>query len=260
MIHFKNEKEISRIRESCILAAKVLDEAVKFARSGVSTNEINDLVHKLTIDAGAIPSPLNYKGFPKSVCTSVNHVVTHGIPNDYRLQSGDIINIDVTCNLNGYHGDCSRMVLIGKVSPEIEELVKTTEKALLRAIHTLKIGNPLSDIGSVIHDLADEKGYGVVREYCGHGIGRNFHEDPLILHYRTNKPHPKIRPGMVFTIEPMINLGKPQTRVLSDGWTVVTVDGQVSAQFEHTLAILPQGVEILTQVPGDSKSLIGYSD
>jgi len=250
MIQIKSTREIELIRQSGHLAAHILDEAANYAQAGVTTNDINNLVHNLTLEAGALPATLGYRGYPKSVCTSVNEVVTHGIPSSYTLKDGDILNIDVTNILHGYHGDCSKMVLIGNVNPSLLELVKTTEYALQQSILALKPNLPLSIVGDVIHNIADEKGYSVVRDYCGHGIGRKFHEDPLVLHYRTGKQNPRLRPGMVFTIEPMINLGGPKTKTLADTWTVVTLDGQPSAQFEHTLVITDEGAEILTPWKG----------
>ncbi|MBF0429906.1 MAG: type I methionyl aminopeptidase [Fibrobacteria bacterium] len=246
MIKIKSAKEIDLIRKSGHLAATILKAAAEFTHEGVTTNQINELVHNITVQNGAIPAPLNYRGYPKSVCTSVNNVVTHGIPSDYTLKNGDIINIDVTCILEGYHGDTSLTLMIGEVSSQAEELVDITRQSLNAAIDIVRPGAYFGEIGEVIQDIADNYAYGVVREYCGHGIGRYFHEDPLVLHYRSGKKGEKMREGMVFTIEPMINMGSHQTRVLSDGWTVITADGSLSAQFEHTLLITGTGVEILT--------------
>ena len=245
-IKIKTDKEIERMRESGKLAAFILQQAIEFAKAGVTTDQINNLVHTLTIENNAIPSPLNYHGFPKSVCTSVNEVVTHGIPSDYTLKEGDIVNIDVTCNLNGYHGDTSRTVLIGSVDSKVKHLVRITYESMMAGIEVAKAGNYFGDIGAVIQDIADEHGYGVVREYCGHGIGRGFHEPPNVLHYRIPNRGARIEKGMVFTIEPMLNLGTERVRTASDGWTVYTVDGLASAQFEHTIAITNQGAEVLT--------------
>ncbi len=248
-IKIKSPKEIELMRKSGHLAAYILDEAVRFTEEGVTTNQINDLVHQLTIDNDAYPAPLNYHGFPKSVCTSVNDVVTHGIPSDYILKNGDIVNIDITCILNGYHGDTSRMVQIGTVAEEIQNLIKHTYEAMLAGINSVSIGGYISDIGSVIQDIADEHNYGVVEEYCGHGIGRGFHEDPNVLHYRQSKNIVPIVEGMVFTIEPMLNLGARYVKTLKDNWTVVTEDSKPSAQFEHTIAVTKEGIEILTAYP-----------
>lgn len=230
------------------LAAEILEQAVEKAKPGVSTNEINDFVHELTLRAGAYPSPLNYHGFPKSVCTSVNNVVCHGIPGEYVLKDGDIINIDVTCTLNGYHGDTSRTVAIGKISPMAKRLMDTTYQCLLEGIAAAVPGNYFGDIGNAIQTVADEGGFTVVREFCGHGIGRNFHEDPMVLHYRSKNRGDRITEGMVFTVEPMINEGDADVYVAGDGWTVYTKDGKLSAQYEHTLAMTKNGVEILTRL------------
>jgi methionyl aminopeptidase len=253
MIHIKSDKEINLMRESGKLAASILRQAVEFTQAGVTTDQINTLVHELTVKNGAYPSPLNYRGFPKSVCTSVNEVVTHGVPGNYTLKDGDIINIDVTCNLNGYHGDTSRMVVIGSISEEVQELVDVTRESLRKAIEVVRPGGYFSDIGNVIQDIADAHEFGVVTEYCGHGIGRSFHEDPLVMHHRTNKREPKFVKGMVFTIEPMINMGTSNTTLLDDGWTVVTKDRKPSAQFEHTLVVTVDGVEILTPYAGEGR-------
>ncbi len=248
MIKKKTEKEIGLMRLAGRLAAEILEQAVEKAKPGVSTNEINDFVHELTLRAGAYPSPLNYHGFPKSVCTSVNNVVCHGIPGEYVLKDGDIINIDVTCTLNGYHGDTSRTVAIGKISPMAKRLMDTTYQCLLEGIAAAVPGNYFGDIGNAIQTVADEGGFTVVREFCGHGIGRNFHEDPMVLHYRSKNRGDRITEGMVFTVEPMINEGDADVYVAGDGWTVYTKDGKLSAQYEHTLAMTKNGVEILTRL------------
>jgi len=246
-IKIKSEKEIALMRDACRLAAEILARASELVRPGVTTNQINTFVHEYTLKKGAYPSPLNYHGFPKSVCTSVNDVVCHGIPGNYLLKEGDIINVDVTCTLNGYHGDTSRTILVGPVSPDARRLVDVTYKCLEEGIAVAFPGNHFGDIGSAIHELADEYGYGVVREFCGHGIGRNFHEDPMVLHYRTGSRGHRITEGMVFTIEPMINQGSPDVLVADDGWTVTTRDGKLSAQFEHTVAMTRNGPEVLTK-------------
>ncbi|HLP40535.1 MAG TPA: type I methionyl aminopeptidase [Fibrobacteria bacterium] len=246
-IKIKSEKEIGLIRDSCRLAAEILARAVEIVRPGMATDEINTFVHDLTIKAGAIPSPLNYHGFPKSVCTSVNNVVCHGIPGRLILKDGDIVNIDVTCTLAGYHGDCSKTVFVGAPSPKARKLVEVTYKCLEEGIAVAIPGNHFGDIGNAIQDLADEYGYGVVREFCGHGIGRAFHEDPMVLHYRANSRGARISEGMVFTIEPMINEGGADVYVAEDGWTVYTKDGKLSAQFEHTVAMTRNGPEVLTR-------------
>jgi methionyl aminopeptidase len=247
-IKIKSKKEIELLRTSGALAAEILRRAGELVRPGVTTEEINTFVHDFTLANGAIPSPLNYHGFPKSVCTSVNEVVTHGIPGPQVLKDGDIINIDVTCKLQGYHGDTSRTYLVGNVATEAMDLVNCAEKSMYAGIEAAgKPGAYFSDIGNAIQGIADEYGFSVVRDYCGHGIGRGFHEDPHVLHFRNNEKSPMIKEGMVFTIEPMINAGDWRTKTLKDGWTAVTIDGKLSAQFEHTLAITANGIEILTQ-------------
>lgn len=247
-IKIKTDREIGLIRESCRLAAEILEAAGRLVKPGISTDDINRFVHDMTIQRGAYPSPLNYHGFPKSVCTSVNHVVCHGIPGNYVLKEGDIINIDVTCLLQGYHGDTSKTYFVGQVSPEARRLVDCAQRCLEEGLSVAVPGNYFGQIGDAIQTLADEMGYGVVREYCGHGIGRNFHEDPMVLHYRAGNRGARITEGMVFTVEPMINLGSREVYVGDDGWTVYTRDGSFSAQFEHTMAITRNGPEILTQL------------
>ncbi len=247
-IKIKSEQEIALLRESCVLAAEVLARAGEIVKPGITTDDINTFVHNMTIKAGAIPSPLNYHGFPKSVCTSVNDVVCHGIPGNQVLKEGDIINIDVTCLLNGYHGDTSRTFAVGKITPNVKRLMDVTERAMDDGIAVATAGAYFGDIGSAIQELADEFGYGIVREFCGHGIGRVFHEEPNVLHYRSRDRGERIREGMVFTIEPMLNEGKPGVFVEKDGWTVRTRDGSLSAQYEHTIAITRNGPEVLTRL------------
>ncbi len=247
-IKTKTDREIALIRDSCELAADILRRSGELAKPGITTEDINRFVHEETLRAGAYPSPLNYHGFPKSVCTSVNNIVCHGIPGGYVLKEGDIINIDVTCLLYGYHGDCSKTFAVGAISPEARALVDAAERCLEEGIAVALEGNHFGDIGAAIQDLADDYGYGVVREFCGHGIGRNFHEDPMVLHYRTKSRGDRIQEGMVFTIEPMINAGSAAVYVASDHWTVLTKDGSLSAQFEHTLAMTRHGPEVLTRI------------
>lgn len=256
-IILKSRREIEAIRASGRLAREVLEEVGAMVKPGVTTDALDARAHELIVKQGAYPSPLNYHGFPKSICTSINEVVCHGIPCDRRLMVGDIINIDVTARLDGFHGDCSRTYLVGEVSDEARKLVEVTEECLMRGIRAVRPGADLGAVGAVIQDLADECGYGVVEQFCGHGIGREFHEDPQVLHYRTNRRGAerrvravKLRPGMVFTIEPMINVGTRETRVLADGWTAVTRDESLSAQFEHTIAVTEDGVDILTTLDG----------
>jgi methionyl aminopeptidase len=246
-IKIKTEKEMGLMRETCVLAAEILARASEIVKPGITTDEIDRFVHDYTVKKGAYPSPLNYHGFPKSVCTSINNVVCHGIPGKHVLKEGDIVNVDVTCTLNGYHGDTSKTVFVGKVSPEVRKLVDVTYRCLEEGIAVAYAGNHFGDIGAAIQDLADEYGYGVVREFCGHGIGRGFHEDPMVLHYRSGSRGQKITEGMVFTIEPMINEGSADVFVADDGWTVFTRDGKLSAQFEHTVAMTRNGPEVMTK-------------
>lgn len=244
------------MRAACRLAAQTLRMASELVKPGVSTQEINDAVHTYTLEAGALPAPLNYGAdptrgippFPKSVCTSVNEVICHGIPSRNEvLTDGDIINIDVTSLLDGFHGDTSRTFLVGDVAPETRKLVDITHECMLRGIRTVRPGTRIRDIGGAIETFAKEHGYGVVEEYVGHGIGRNFHEPPQVPHCRTRGPNPRLRAGMTFTIEPMINMGGKET-VLDpiDRWTVRTADGSLSAQFEHTILVTDSGFDILT--------------
>jgi methionyl aminopeptidase len=247
MINLKSAREIEIMRKSCQLAANALVYIEKQLKVGMSTLEVNDLCHKYIIDRGAYPSPLKYHGFPKSICTSLNDVICHGIPSEEDiLQDGDILNIDITAKLNGFHGDTNKTFLIGQVAPEIEKLVKVTRECLDAGISVARPGGFLGDIGAVIQEMAEDQGYTVVREYCGHGIGREFHEEPQVLHYGKKGTGVELRPGMTFTIEPMINLGKRDCLLLDDDWTVVTKDGKASAQFEHTIHITDSGAEILT--------------
>jgi methionyl aminopeptidase len=246
-IPIKTLKEIERIRDAGALVAETLARSGEMCKAGITTQEIDDFVREFTLKNGAIPACLGYEGFPKSVCTSVNEVVTHGIPGAYVLKDGDIINIDITSILNGYHADSSETFFIGKPKANASELVAASRECLFEGIKACERPNArFSDIGAIISGIAEEHDFSVVRDYCGHGIGRSFHENPLVLHYRQVMPGPKIEQGMVFTIEPMINEGTYKTRTLADKWTAVTADGKLSAQWEHTIAITPHGVEILT--------------
>lgn len=249
MIKIKTDREIQLIRESGRLAAEILAKAGALVRPGITTEEIDRFIYEETLKAGAYPSTLNYHGYPKSCCISVNDVVCHGIPGPQVLQEGDIVNLDVTCTLKGYFGDTSRTFAVGTISKAAQRLVDATRRSLLEGIRAAVPGAFFGDIGNAIQDLADEYGYGVVRDFCGHGIGRNFHEEPNVLHYRSSKRGERIREGMVFTIEPMLNEGRPEVVVSDDGWTVYTKDHSLSAQFEHTLAITANGPEILTPYP-----------
>lgn len=242
------------MREPCQITARVLEAVAEIVQPGVSTEEINTFVDRMIRDCGAIPSPLNYRGFPKSVCTSINDVVCHGIPSPYAtLKAGDILNVDVTTFKNGFHGDASRMYFVGGAeacSDAARELVEVTERALHVGIEAVRPGGHVGDIGAAIQNFirSTGKNFGIVREYTGHGVGREFHEPPQIVHIGRKGMGEKLAPGMTFTIEPMINAGDYKT-VLSkvDGWTVRTADGSLSAQWEHTVLVTPSGAEILTQ-------------
>jgi len=246
-IQLKSEEDLQKMRIAGNLTRSVLDMIGTHVQSGVTTGELDRLCHDFIVnDLDAIPAPLNYRGFPKSICTSVNHVVCHGIPGDKKLKAGDIINIDVTVIKDGFHGDASRMYTVGDPSILAKRLINVTKESLRRGIAVVRPGARLGDIGAAVQEYAESEGFSIVREYCGHGIGRGFHEDPQILHYGTRGQGQEILPGMTFTIEPMINAGRAQTRLLSDGWTVVTKDHSLSAQWEHTLAVTDDRVEILT--------------
>tara|TARA_R110000868_G_scaffold190862_1_gene434847 strand:+ start:149495 stop:150286 length:792 start_codon:yes stop_codon:yes gene_type:complete len=248
----KNNVELEKMRAAGKLAAEVLDYITPFVKVGVSTLELNDLCAEFTEKAGAISAPLNYRGFPKSICTSLNDVVCHGIPAaEDILKDGDILNIDVTVILEKFHGDTSRMFLVGNVSDENKKLVQDTYDAMMVGINSIKSGTDVSDIGCAIEEFIAPKGYGIVREYCGHGIGKVFHSDPMVVHYAThNKDYSmKLRKGHTFTVEPMINIGVAGNELMDDEWTVRTLDRKNSAQFEHTIAVTDEGVEILTTSP-----------
>ena len=246
MIHIKTPEEIEAMRPACRHAARALVMIEPHIQPGVTTDEINDLIHAFTVEQGAIPAPLNYHGFPKSVCTSVNHVVCHGIPGPKRLKDGDIINVDVTSIIDGWHGDTSKTFYVGTPRVKARKVVEVARRALEIGIAAVRPGARLGDIGHAIQQYVESEKCSVVREYCGHGIGRQFHEEPQVLHYGRPGTGVELKPGMVFTIEPMVNLGKPGVKLLKDGWTVVTRDKSLSAQFEHTLAVTEDGCEILT--------------
>lgn len=251
MIVSKTQEEIEKMREAGKLAAQVLDFIEPYVQEGVSTLYLNDLCADFTQKHGAISAPLNYHGFPKSICTSINNVVCHGIPaeNDI-LTDGDIVNVDVTVILDGYHGDTSRTFMIGTVDEKIEKLVIRAENAMYRGIAAVKPGKYLYEVGKAIEKYISKFGYSIVRTYGGHGIGKNFHEDPHVLHYFSPENKIRLQEGMTFTVEPMINMGKSYEVETSsvDGWTVTTADGSVSAQFEHTILVTAEGAEILTKV------------
>jgi methionyl aminopeptidase len=245
-----SSREIDKMRRAGQLAAKLLDHLAPLVKPGVSTLELNDEAERWTQAHGAKSAPLGYHGFPKSICTSINEVVCHGIPNAKQtLREGDIINIDVTPILDGYHGDTSRTFFVGEPSPLAKRLVEVTEECLHRGIAAVKPGARVGDIGAAIQEYAEAEGFSVVRDFVGHGVSRIFHTSPQIPHYGTRGKGKKLRPGMVFTIEPMINEGTWEVEVMADKWTALTKDRKLSAQFEHTIAVTDKGVEILTLHP-----------
>lgn len=249
-ITIHNKEDYEGMRKAGKLAASVLDHLTEVVDPGITTDEINTIAHNMIIDAGAIPAPLNYRGFPKSICTSVNHVVCHGIPGDKKLRNGDIVNIDVTVIVDGWHGDTSRMFFVGDVSIQCKRLVQITYDATMRGIEQVKPGNTLGDIGHAIQSFVEEHHYSVVRDYCGHGLGKVFHDAPNILHYGTAGTGAVLEEGMFFTVEPMVNVGKAATKLnKKDGWTVTTKDRSLSAQFEHSLGVTSDGFEIFTTSP-----------
>ncbi len=237
------------MRKAGQLAAAALDMLTPHVRPGVRTDFLDDLVLDFALANNAIPAPLNYRGFPRSICTSVNHVVCHGIPGPKPLKDGDIVNIDVTLIVDGWHGDTSRMYPVGQISRRSERLLEVTYEALMRGIAAIKPGNTTGHIGAAIQKYAEAERCGVVRDFCGHGLGRLFHDRPNILHYGEEGEGALLRPGMLFTVEPMINLGRPHVKVLPDGWTAVTRDRELSAQFEHTVGVTEDGCEIFTLSP-----------
>jgi methionyl aminopeptidase len=255
-VSIKSQQEIEKMRIAGRLAGEVLDYIKPFVQAGITTNELDQLCHDYMVDMQqCIPAPLNYAPhghtpYPKSICTSINHQVCHGVPGDKILKNGDILNIDVTTIKNGWHGDTSRMFYVGEPSIQARRLCEITYQAMWRGIRTVKPGAHLGDIGYTIQSFVEELGYSVVREFCGHGIGSKFHEEPQVLHY--GKPHSglKLEAGMIFTIEPMINAGKAGIKQLGDGWTVVTKDHSLSAQWEHTVLVTESGFEVLTVSAG----------
>lgn len=271
MVSIKTPEEIEKMRESCRIAAETLDMIEKYIEPGITTIELNKLCHDFLISKDCYPSPYNYKGFPKSICSSVNEVICHGIPSSkQKLRNGDIINIDVTAYkgdftkedinkflkekpkgyfpnfFNGFHGDTNRTYTVGKVAPETKKLVEVTYEAMMRGIQTVKHGSKIGDIGYAIQEYAESHNFSVVRDFTGHGIGRKFHEEPTVLHFGTPNTGMTLKKGMTFTIEPMINAGSWEMKILKDDWTAVTIDGSLSAQFEHTVLVTEDGYEILT--------------
>ena len=244
-VDYKEAFEKTKVAGS--IAAGALDEVNKIIKPGISTEQIDKLCYEYINDHGAYSAPLFYRGFPKSCCTSTNHVVCHGIPSEKILKDGDIINVDVTALKNGWHGDTSRTFKVGNVSIKAEKLIKATYESMMKAIEIIKDGIHLGDIGSTIQTYVEKEGFSVVQDFCGHGIGKTFHKEPNVLHYGQKGTGEKIKTGMIFTIEPMINYGKYETKTLNDGWTAVTKDKSLSAQFEHTIGVTKEGCEIFTK-------------
>jgi methionyl aminopeptidase len=251
----KSDAGIESMRTAGRLASEVLQMIASHVKAGVTTDQLNAICHQhITEQQQAIPAPLNYRGFPKSICTSVNDVVCHGIPGAKALKRGDIVNIDITVIKDGWHGDTSRMFYVGEPALAARRVSEVAYRALWLGISMVKPGIRLGDIGHAIQTMVEAEGMAVVREYCGHGIGRVFHEEPQVLHYGRPGTGLLLEPGMTFTIEPMVNLGRPETRTMGDGWTVKTRDRSLSAQWEHTLAVTETGVEVLTAHPGDNEN------
>lgn len=252
-IIIKTPEQIEKMRTAGRLTMEVLEMIQPHIKKGVTTNELNQICHDYIVNVQkAIPAPLNYHGFPKSICTSLNHVICHGIPSDKKLKDGDIINVDITVIKDGFHGDSSKMFFVGKRSVLAERLVKNAQECLYLGIRMVKPGVHLGDIGHAIAQHAHAQRFSIVEEYCGHGIGEGFHEDPQVLHYGKKGTGPVLEEGMTFTIEPMVNAGKRHSRVLKDDWTVVTKDKSLSAQWEHTLLVTADGVEVLTLRPDEN--------
>ena len=252
MINLKTPAEIDKMREAGRLAAEVLQVVAPFVKPGVTTEELDRICHDHIVNVqGAIPANVGYRGYPKTVCTSVNNVICHGIPSEAKvLKDGDIVNIDVTVIKDGWHGDTSRMYFVGTPSVMAKRLVEVTREAMFRGIRAVRPGATLGDVGHAIQQYAEGERFSVVREYCGHGIGQIYHDEPQVLHFGQRGQGLKLEAGMVFTIEPMLNAGKRDTRQLPDGWTVVTKDRSLSAQWEHMVAVTPEGYEVLTAWPG----------
>jgi methionyl aminopeptidase len=246
-ITIKNQSEISKMRIAGKLAAEVLEMIEPFVIPGVTTNKLDQICHDYIVnEQQAIPAPLNYRGFPKSICTSVNQTICHGIPSDKKLKKGDIVNVDITVIKEGYHGDTSKMFCVGQISPFAKRLIDITQESLFLGINQVKPGATLGDIGHAIQKHAESNRYSVVREFCGHGIGKNFHEDPHVMHFGKVGEGEVLEKNMIFTIEPMLNIGKRHMKVLKDGWTAVTKDRSLSAQWEHTILVTETDHEILT--------------
>ena len=246
-VNIKSPEEIEKMRIAGKLAADVLEMIAPHVKAGISTNELDQICHKYIVEEqDAIPAPLNYHGFPKSICTSTNHTVCHGIPSDKKLKKGDIVNIDITIIKDGYHGDTSKMFYVGEPSIKAKRISEISRECLIRGIKLVKPGTTLGDIGSAIQQYAESNNCSIVQEYCGHGIGLKFHEEPQVLHYGKAGTGLVLEAGMTFTIEPMVNIGKRQVKVLPDEWTVITRDRSLSAQWEHTILVTDDGYEVLT--------------
>ncbi|WDD92942.1 type I methionyl aminopeptidase [Burkholderia sp. FERM BP-3421] len=249
-VAIRNQAEIAQARRAGALAADVLAMIAPHVQAGVTTNELDRLCHNYIVDVlDAIPANVGYHGFPKTICASVNHVVCHGIPSDRRLEDGDIVNIDVAVIKDSWYGDTSRMYCVGTASPDAQRLIRATHDAMMAGVAQVRPGATLGDVGHAIQSVAQREGYSVVREYCGHGIGQIYHDEPQVLHYGRPGIGLTLAPGMIFTIEPMLNAGRPETRELADGWTVVTRDRSLSAQWEHMVVVTDSGAEILTPWP-----------
>ncbi|NWK95194.1 type I methionyl aminopeptidase [Sphingobium lactosutens] len=248
-IKLYDESGFAGMRKAGRLAAEILDALVPHVVPGVTTGELDDIVRRMTLEGGGVPATLGYRGYTHSCCISLNHVICHGIPGDYRLKDGDILNIDVTPQVDGWHGDTSRMFIVGEAAIKARRLVEVTYECLMLGIEQAKPGNHLGDIGYVIQRHAEKHRYGVVRDFCGHGLGQVFHDSPEVVHVGRPGTGPELKPGMFFTIEPMINIGKPGVKMMDDGWTAVTRDRTLSAQFEHSIGITETGCEIFTKSP-----------
>ena len=248
-IKLHDESGFAGMRKAGRLAAEILDALVPHVVPGVTTGELDDIVRRMTLEGGGVPATLGYRGYTHSCCISLNNVICHGIPGDTKIKDGDILNIDVTPQVDGWHGDTSRMYIAGDASIKARRLVDITYECLMLGIEQAKPGNHLGDIGHAIQRHAEKHRYGVVRDFCGHGLGRVFHDSPEVVHIGRPGTGPELRPGMFFTIEPMINIGKPDVRMLDDGWTAVTRDRSLSAQFEHSIGITETGCEIFTKSP-----------
>ncbi len=242
-------EEFVGMRASCNLAARTLDMIYEYVKPGVSTEKLDSLCHEFMLDNNAIPATLGYRGYPKSSCISINHVVCHGIPGKKILKNGDILNVDVTCILDGWYGDTSRMFVAGETSLKAKRLIDVTFESLMKGIQAVKPGNTFGDIGAAIQVFVESQNMSVVRDFCGHGLGEVFHSAPNVLHYGKSGSGPILEEGMFFTIEPMVNLGRAETRVLADNWTAVTKDKSLSAQFEHSVGVTDKGFEIFTESP-----------